>query len=1065
MWRGGYVVKEIVPRKGAKEARDACRSELALCVFAPWRGRFFRSILGVLVLLWSTVGLAQAQGRSSKQQNARTILAEKSFASAARLRAQPNSDSIQKAIKKYKESAQHFQAAGDHAGVLKALKGLAESLEFVGGTREALATYDRLLVLSRELKDERAEGATLARLCLQHSTIGDNSRAHDECERALEIGRKTSDKRIEAEALSGLGEVSYSRDDLQKAFDYYTQSLTLWRSLDDARGQAQVLTYLGFTHATQSKMSKAIEIYQEALKLWRLANDPRGQIQTLTAMGFLYARVGGTQESLNFYYQAMSLSQTMRCFDLEAPLFSGLAFAYNDLGEKQKSLRYYEQALSVYSSLDDSWGEAAVRQTIGTVYRDLGDDERALSNYQQALDLYRILGRTRVVSQLLRDIGAVHDKRGDYKTALTYYKDSLELTGLAKDSRESAYTLAYIGRLLERSGDAKNALEHYTQALSLHRAAADHVGQAATLVLLARYHTAQGELEKARASIEEALRISETLRAKVTSQDLRASYFASVREQFELYVDVLMRLHEKFPSGGFDVAAFDASERARARSLLEILSESKTDIRKGVDESLLQIERELLQQIKTKGERRIQLLASKSSAEELAGVERELELLANQIQQVQGQVKVSSPRYAALVQPTPLTLSAIQRDVLDNDTLLLEYLLGDQRSWVWAVSSTSVTPFALPPRSEIEEAVRSVYLSLTERNRIVQGESLADRRKRFNDADDHFNAASEKLSRMILAPVAAELGSKRLVVVADGALHYLPFAALPDPSASSATALIVNREIVSLPSASVLEFMRAELKGRARAPKAVAVFADPVFDKTDERFQALFAKGQRRKPRDTENEPETLARRALRSLAETSGESLPRLPFSRREGRAIVEMVQPNDRLLALDFQASRATAIAGELANYRVVHFATHGILNSQHPELSGIILSLVDEKGREQAGFLELNEIYNLKLAADLVVLSACQTALGKEIRGEGIVGLTRGFMYAGAPRVVASLWQVDDAATADLMREFYSAMLTDGKRPAEALRVAQLRMSQQSQWSSPYYWAAFTLQGEWR
>jgi CHAT domain-containing protein len=189
-----------------------------------------------------------------------------------------------------------------------------------------------------------------------------------------------------------------------------------------------------------------------------------------------------------------------------------------------------------------------------------------------------------------------------------------------------------------------------------------------------------------------------------------------------------------------------------------------------------------------------------------------------------------------------------------------------------------------------------------------------------------------------------------------------------------------------------------------------------------------------------------------------------RLRATRREAEGIVTLAREKS-LKAVDFQANRATATSAELSQYRLLHFATHGLLNSQHPELSGVVLSLVDEQGRPQDGFLRLHEIYNLKLGADLVVLSACQTALGKEIKGEGLVRLTRGFMYAGVPRVVASLWRVPDKATAELMKRFYQGMLREGLTPAAALRAAQVSLWKERRWRQPYYWAAFVLQGEWR
>jgi CHAT domain-containing protein len=257
--------------------------------------------------------------------------------------------------------------------------------------------------------------------------------------------------------------------------------------------------------------------------------------------------------------------------------------------------------------------------------------------------------------------------------------------------------------------------------------------------------------------------------------------------------------------------------------------------------------------------------------------------------------------------------------------------------------------------------------------------------------------------------------------------------------------------VVLLPSASTLAVLRAETATRPRAPRGVAVFADPVFDAEDPRVRA--------RVRAT-----TLVPAAWPS--ETPRGPLGRLLGSRREAAAILSLVPDGTGWPALDFEASRGTATSPELADFRIVHFATHGVLDGARPELSGIVLSLVDEKGRPQDGFLRLHDIYNLRLGADLVVLSACQTALGQEVRGEGLVGLTRGFLYAGAPRVVTTLWRVDDRATAELMKRLYREMLGPRALPAAAaLRAAQVSLAAERRWAAPFYWAGFVLQGEWR
>jgi CHAT domain-containing protein len=322
---------------------------------------------------------------------------------------------------------------------------------------------------------------------------------------------------------------------------------------------------------------------------------------------------------------------------------------------------------------------------------------------------------------------------------------------------------------------------------------------------------------------------------------------------------------------------------------------------------------------------------------------------------------------------------------------------------------------------------------------------------------------------MVLAPVAAQLGDKRLVIVADGALQYVPFAMLPAPQ--SAAPLIVKHEIVNSPSASALALQRHELAGRQPAPKLLAVIADPVFDRSDTRLSKVAPTGADHAPTQSRSFDDE---RSIVHLAENAGEKtgggarrliIPRLPFTKQEAAQLLALAPQDAAFGATDFQANRTTVLNPALSQYRYVHFATHGVLDSERPGLSSLLLSMVDEKGKPQDGFLRANDIYNLQLPAELVVLSACQSGLGKEIKGEGLVGLTRGFMYAGAARVVVSLWNVNDQATAELMTKFYRRMLKQGERPAAALRAAQVEMQRQQKWRSPYFWAAFTLQGEWR
>jgi CHAT domain-containing protein len=406
-----------------------------------------------------------------------------------------------------------------------------------------------------------------------------------------------------------------------------------------------------------------------------------------------------------------------------------------------------------------------------------------------------------------------------------------------------------------------------------------------------------------------------------------------------------------------------------------------------------------------------------------------------------------------------LGLKGIQKQ-LDENTVVLEYSLGDERSYLWAVTQNSLKTYELPKRDEITKVAQQVYQSLGARSVVKSVETPAQRQARIAAADEQFQKAGSELTRMIIAPALAELGTKRLVVVADGALQYVPFAAL---AVNGSRPLVVDHEIVSLPSASALAIQRQTLANRQPAPKGIAVVADPVFSTADVRFRSSGqAKDVAHASASTANDTRILEH--LSGGAKNGQLAIRRLPFTRQEADQILAVAPAGANFKAIDFRANRALATSGELSQYRYVHFATHGYLDTTRAGLSAIVLSMIDEQGKPQDGFLRAHDIYNLKLPAELVVLSACETGLGKEVRGEGIEGLTRGFMYAGARRVVVSLWNVNDKATASLMQRLYLGMLRGKKTPAAALRAAQIEMLRSKQWQSPYYWAPFVMQGEW-
>jgi CHAT domain-containing protein len=821
---------------------------------------------------------------------------------------------------------------------------------------------------------------------------------------------------------------------------------------------------------SKDSLEQALQKFEQARPLFHSINDALSEAVTLNKIGRVYDDLGEKQKALDNYALALPLRRAVGDRGGEATTLTNIGAVYDNLGERQKALDNYALALPLFRAIGNRGGEAITLNNIGAVYDNLGEKQKALDNYALALPLLRAVGDRRREANTLNNIGLVYYSLGETQKALDNFALALPLLRTVGDRGGEAITLNNIGGAYDNLGEKQKALDNYALALPLLRTVGDRGGEANTLYNLAYLERDQGQLTEARANIEAAIAIIESLRTKITNQELRSSYFATVQSYYEFYIDLLMRLHKQSPNAGHDGEALQTSERARARALLETLAEANADIRQGVDPMLVEHERTLQIQLNAKAQEQMKLLSGAHTEAQAKAIAGEIEALTTEFQQVETQIRQTSPRYAALTQPQPLTLKEVQANVLDRDTLLLEYSLGTERSYLWAVTPDSITSYELPKRDDIESAARRVYDILNARNQTVEGEMPEQRRARIARADAHYTEAAAQLSGKILAPVAKQLGNKRLLVVADGVLQYIPFAALIDPSGDSAP-LVVKHEIVSLPSASTINVLRREIKDRKPAAKTVAVLADPVFEDTDERVKNVksgagaAANRQRRRTRRRRDLPLGMEQSLEESGLRDAGFEIPRLPGTRLEAGKILALVPASESKQAFDFAASRATATASDLAQYRFIHFATHGFLNSLHPELSGIVLSMVDEKGTAQDGFLRANDIFNLKLPAELVVLSACQTGLGKEIKGEGLIGLTRGFMYAGAPRVVVSLWSVSDAGTSELMTRFYRAMLKDKMRPAQALRAAQVSLLKEKRWGQPFYWAAFTLQGEWR
>jgi len=897
--------------------------------------------------------------------------------------------------------------------------------------------------------------------------LGEQAKAIEVFERALEISRAIGYRLKEAETLTFIGMCRHQISDYQHAIASYYEAIPVWEAMI-ANG-FDVKNMLGWTRQLLGDSQAAIGEFQQAEASFQQAADSYGKYRQegsgglngdkewnfgmafcLRGLGRVYGLRGEKQKAMDALTQAIE-HYNGAGEDYYSPLLlNEIGELYASLGEETQARELYEQALKLEERMGSRATEAQTLYLIGRLHKAASEWDEAARRFYQSLEIRRGVDDWRGQAAAFSGIGEIYAARAQHTQALSAFEEALAIQRKIGDRFGEGGTLGNLGATYAAMGDEARAVDHLNQSLAVRRALGDREGEANALYHQARLARDGGQLEEARALIEASLKLTESIRSSVFSQELRASYLGTMRDYYEFYIDLLMQLHERRPAEGHDRTALQASEMARARSLLDSLAEARVDIRSGVDADLLARERELQQRLSAKSEVQLRLQTQRGTDEALAALAKEIQMITAEFREVLARIRAASPRYAALTQPQPLAAAEIQQ-LLDGRTQLLEYSLGTERSFLWAVTRDGVTTYVLPPRAWINASARRVYDLLTGRNHSKPNETSVQRRARIALADKQLRQATSELSRMILSPVAARLKDQRLLVVAQEALQFIPFAILQKPSGVRQP-LIVDHEIAYLPSASVLGLLRQESAGRQPAPQQLAVIADPVFSADDVRVVSRASAS----PAQTNN-PALL--RALKNFRSNK----PADDADAATGETFNGCIP---RLRAVDFAANRALVTGVELNRYRIVHFATHALINTAHPELSGIVLSLVDEQGRAQDGFLPAHEIYNLQLSADLVVLSACQTGLGKEVRGEGLVGMTRSFMHAGATRVVVSLWSQRDKETAELMNRFYRLMLGPKPLPpSQALRAAQLEMMKSGRWPSPYFWAGFTLQGDYR
>lgn len=911
----------------------------------------------------------------------------------------------------------------------------------------ALVTFQEIRVMLKHSPDSPVYIDSLNGTATVHINSSHCADAEILIARARELSDQTGYIAGNAEALLLLSDCQNYADPPQ-AINTARESLALWQSLNDRLGMARSYEAIGHYEFAQTDLIESTKNHEESLKIFRELNIVSEQAEALINLGFIEYRRGAWENCLSLLSQAQSMiderAEPFKMGQITATL--GEAFLENGLPEVAR--QKIELAKDYFSEARHPKSVSIMLWDLGKVYYELRNYPDALTNLHQALIDAQTYNDRSFEALCNEYLGRTYSAMGNSETARKHLQTASKLYSGVDKKMEGARTGALIGQAYFQQGKIQEAKEQLHAALNTFEKLADDVNRSATLYALGKLEVKEENLDVAEDYLRRSIEVTEKIRRISTSNDLTAAFSAAVDDRYQSYIECLMRQHKVHPNKGFDVRGFEASESSRGRALAEMLRATGGNFAPGVDVTLMENEKLLRSSLRVKEDYKVTLLSGDYKREQLATLNAEIAELERKHSQLTETIEASYPAFKQITHPQSRNLRQIQEQVItDDQTVMLEFSLGENKSYVWAVTRNKLTSYELPPAAQISEQAESLYNHLkTQPGSTGAAEKTA--------------AAARELAQTILAPLGEELNKQRLIIVAHGTLNYVPFQLLSDPK--NGEPLIASHDIVNAPSASILGDLREEGRSRKRG-RVLAAFGSPVFKSN----YSVKAKNGNVDIASLQTHEHNRWQQAVRDI-ELNGDTfdpaaIQPLIYAGHELAGLRDVVGERQAMIAVDFDASRDNLLKTDLTQYSILHFATHGFLDPERPENSGLVLSTITTDGKSQNGFLSLSDIYQLRAPVALVVLSACQTGLGKDVRGEGLIGLTRGFMYAGASSVVASLWKVDDEATAELMKLFYRNMLEEGMTPAAALREAQNSFRQHPTWSAPYYWAGFTLQGD--
>ncbi len=816
--------------------------------------------------------------------------------------------------------------------------------------------------------------------------------------------------------------------DYEKSIESFKDAISLSKKINSLEHELKCLRQTSINYLELNDLPSYYNYNKQALNIAQKIKNVKDEGICLNNIGVYFWKIENYSEALKYYEASLDIARKINNLQGEADILTNKSLYYADLGYFDKSVELLLKVLEIDQQINLENKIPFDLNNIGITYRrkaimtnDNNDFILALRYFEDCLNLAKKNTLTKIEIKALNNIGSVYAQQNKNDDALRYFNLAYEKAHKTADVEEKSIILNNIGIVYYNLGDYENSTIYCQKAIDL--ALEINNGQILweAFLEIGNSYKIQKKYVEAKEKYENSISIIEGARSTIKLEDYKASYFGTDKriEAYHNIIDLFVNLNKSVFHKGYDIEAFNYLEKAKARAFLDSLEVSEVSISQGIDFKLSNREAQLNSEISKLYKK---LLASEATPEQRNEINEKIRNAEDQLEKLKMEIRMTSPAYANLKYPQIVTLQEVQEQLLDSKTAFLAYSIGKDSSYGFSISKHELKIFPISPRREIQKRITE-YI------------------KTVSDKDNHdFHLGYELFAELVRPGLDNKV--QKLIIFPDDILYLLPFETLLTQN-NDHQWLIKQYTIAYAPSISSLrEIIKRSENSKKNRSKDLLAFGDAVYGSTSSEAA-------------DKNETDL-----FQNYYPSQEFKFFQLKYSGIEVQKIASLFKKTKEEVYQKEQASEAELKNLKLDNYKIIHFAVHGLIDDQKPTRSSIVLSLNQDS--QEDGFVQMREIYNLRMNADLVALSACQTGLGQFIRGEGVEGLSRALFYAGASSVLMSLWAVNDQASYQLMERFYVHLKTSGSI-MDALQKAKLEMINSRVFSHPYYWAGFIIAGD--